>query len=68
MNLKIPQSYKCLTNQLTKRRVSGGGVYGHVKGSPVTKGCLEACMCTWIQYPSFYCFLVIKCAIQVNNK
>lgn len=27
----------------TIRGVSGRGLYGHVKGSPVTKGCFEAC-------------------------
>lgn len=28
---------------LTTWGVSGGGIYGQVKGSPVTKGCFEAC-------------------------
>ena len=30
-------------DSLTIRGVSGRGLYGHVKGSPVTKGCFEAC-------------------------
>ena len=31
--------------------VTGGGSLGHVKGSPVTKGCFEACI--HIDYKSF---------------